>query len=354
MTYHIEAGRRRLLGSGQTAMEIFFVLSGFVITRSLLLEAGRIRLGRFYARRALRLTPALVVFMAVALMMIRIWRGAIPSNLLWMAGGALFYSSNIVLVRLRGGVEVFGGLWSLSIEEQFYLVWPLVLRSLTKGSRTRTYVLVAGAACLSLLSRVLRLSAGPTDNWYAYGTDPRALGLLLGCLGGLMSVWGVPWISKQPRVLLDLAAAAATAYLVGSALLVRSYVPHTFVTWWFGAPVASLVLITVLAHQTRTTASSVFGCRLLVGLGRISYSLYLWHFLVLSVLEPWVGGPRHLGEPTRYLALAALSIAIARLSYVVIERPFVRIGRTIGRGQEGSSTDEAPVVAAPDAGASHR
>jgi peptidoglycan/LPS O-acetylase OafA/YrhL len=329
MTYHIEAGRHRLLGSGQTAMEIFFVLSGFVITRSLLREHDKMRLRLFYIRRALRLVPALVAFIALSLALTRAWTGTVPSNYLWMAGGALLYCSNIVLMRLHGGVEVFGGLWSLSIEEQFYLLWPLALRFLVRHPRRWVYGVLTAAAVGSVAVRVRNLSPGASENWAAYGTDARSLGLMLGCLAAIATVSGVDWIRRVPAIALDLAALIATGYLAASSLLVSRYVPRTFVTWWLGAPVASLVLVLVLSHERPTLAARVFGNVLLVALGKISYSLYLWHFFVISVLQPRLFPKRTPTDPTRYLALASLSLFVATLSYLLIERPFVQLGRAI-------------------------
>lgn len=331
MSYHIQAGDKVLLGSGQTAMEIFFVLSGFVITRSLLAEGDGLLLRRFYVRRAFRLIPTLVVFICVSLISVRVWQGAIPTNLWWMAGGALAYVSNFVLVRLHGGVGVFGGLWSLSIEEQFYLVWPLLFLGMRRYFARAVYLVLVVLAAASLARRFANLAPSASENWAAYGSDSRALGLLLGCLGAVAVARQAPMIRTLSTRLLTFMGLGACACLIASATLVQSYVPRTFVTWWLMAPVASLVLIVVLSHPLPTPVRRMFAGRLLVALGKISYSLYLWHVYVVEVVEPRFLGHQTYGRPVRYVVMATIAVSLATVSYFAIERPFMRIGRSISR-----------------------
>jgi peptidoglycan/LPS O-acetylase OafA/YrhL len=180
--------------AGDVGVDIFFVLSGFLIT-SLLIEEWNafhsISLRRFYARRALRLLPALMVVIAVFV----IWHcvansRAVAARTALDGLNALFYSTNWMLaLGLRQPVHVFAHTWTLSIEEQFYLTWPLILilllsRSGSRGSMLRWVVL---GIFLFFIERVLITASAPSGlyNWLFYGTDARADAMLTGCAAAI-------------------------------------------------------------------------------------------------------------------------------------------------------------------------
>ncbi|SPE60520.1 membrane hypothetical protein [Verrucomicrobia bacterium] len=179
--------------AGLIGVDVFFVLSGFLITCLLVEEWDRfhsISLRRFYLRRVLRLLPALVVMLGVVAAYHWMFKPRTAAQAVTVdALVALFYSANWAQVIQYHTPNVLGHAWSLSIEEQFYLIWPLVLIFLLRRTASRKSMLswVLLAACLPLVTRVLLLTTivDPTAYRILYGTDTRGDALLLGCALGV-------------------------------------------------------------------------------------------------------------------------------------------------------------------------
>ena len=208
-----------LLEGGFVGVDVFFALSGFLIT-SLLVEEwrerGTIQLGRFYARRALRLAPALSVFVftvyAATHWLVPSMAGALEGR--W-ALAALLYLTNILTAY--GGEYPLGLVsicWSLAMEEQFYLLWPLLLRTALRARLSwRVLALLLGA--LVFACNVLRLGLarrGGEEAWLRiyFGPDTRADAILVGCLLAVLVAWrGVPPASARPASIAGFFAGAA-------------------------------------------------------------------------------------------------------------------------------------------------
>jgi peptidoglycan/LPS O-acetylase OafA/YrhL len=285
-----------LPGGGPLGVGLFFVLSGFLITTLLLeeLDTGRLDLKSFYVRRCRRLLPALAVLLVLYLAV----RGA--SGLRVVALGGL-YAGNIVQAAWPSGPvtgSALAHLWSLAQEEQFYLVWPLLLVLLARSRR-----LLSLLCALTLALIMYRAAIASTETLNAsrtYAPDFHSDWLLAGAVLAVLRRRGVRWN--------ELAALGGfVAVFVGSLLN-----PWTQAWFVWQAPIFMIgCCLLVGAAHSPTQMSELLSLRPLVLLGRISYSLYLWHIPVFAVL----------GYHHPLLALP-LSIAAATLSYKFVEQPF--------------------------------
>ncbi len=318
-----------LLRGGFLGVDVFFALSGFLITSILLQEwhGGGIHLGKFYARRFLRLAPALVVFVLVVFVVDRWLSPGIFGTIApgWAAAAVLYVSNLVIAYAREYPLGPFSICWSLAQEEQFYLLWPLVLRSLLRRGLPRLYLAglllapIAGSAILrqSLVAR----GTGDPGLWLRvyFGPDARADVILFGCALALaVDVWGLPRPGGPTRLtgavtlagLSALAALCATRDILG---MVNDPLLFTVT-----AVASTLFVLGALTLPWLRTLLALPG---LVWIGRLSYSLYLWHEIGLYLGQ--AGGP--LG---RYLT----PLALAAASHYVIERPFLHLKRRLSPG----------------------
>ncbi|HKC13708.1 MAG TPA: acyltransferase family protein [Vicinamibacteria bacterium] len=315
----------RTLKGGFLGVDVFFVLSGFLITSILLREwgsTGTIQLPRFYVRRFLRLAPALCLFVLAAWAMTHWIKPGLADQLRgrW-AALALLYVSNLAIAYGReyplGEVSIC---WSLALEEQFYLLWPLSLRTLLRrrlAPRTVAVllaVLVGGALAL----RYLLLARHPGDPglWLRvyFGPDTRGDGLLMGCLLALVFHRPPTGRLASVTVLGGLAGAGVLAYLASSREI-ADFVAHPVL---FSVSAASAVLV-LLGALTPGVLKRALELPLLVWIGQLSYSLYLWHALSIDLLVR--EGP---------LRQHALMFGLAVASHYLLERPVLDINRRFG------------------------
>jgi len=325
---------------GSTGVHLFFVLSGFLITTLLLEEhasSGGIRLGAFYGRRARRLLPALGVLLVVyaAIEVDRPGLGVIVERVALVGS----YVSNVaVAFRFHDVISgtVLGPLWSLAQEEQFYLVWPLILIVGLRSRRLLTWLLVA-IVVLVVYQRVLVLAGASSSRVY-YGPDTNPLWLLAGATVAL--------IRQRGHTVPPLVAVAATGCAVW-------YIGSVNLGWaWVGSTLATpLLLISYSALVAAACGSGpivrMLSVRPVVFLGAISYSLYLWHLMALQ-LGSGLGVEVGLGATSWRSLSIALAIAIAWLSYRFVEQPF-RL-----RGRRAANTRALPAAEVPAAGHTKR
>ena len=327
------------LTGGYLGVDLFFVLSGFLITSLLLSESadrGAIGLAGFWSRRARRLLPALAgMLVGVALYCVLF---ASPSDLAGIRGDALatvLYGANWRSVfsghdywSLFSAPSPLQHTWSLAIEEQFYLVWPLVIAMLAWRRRATPKVvlvlsLVGAGVSASLMA--LLYHASNTSRVY-YGTDTRAAGILL---GAALAAW---FAMERParrgsRVALELAALAGAGWLAYAWTQLDGQSPALYHGGFLVTEVAVVALIAAAAHDDRGPVSRVFELAPLCALGLISYGVYLWHWPVYLVLDQARTGLN--GWPLLLVRVAA-TLVIATVSYMVIEQP-VRRGRLTAR-----------------------
>ncbi|MFF4314932.1 acyltransferase family protein [Streptomyces sp. 900105755] len=332
------------LPGGSVGVDVFFTISGFVITRLLVAEyarTGRIGLWSFYRRRWLRLMPALLVMCAVTAVLAVAF--AVPMfREVWMAV-ALAAGSAVNLVRAgepgaySGLTAPFGHTWSLGVEEQFYLAWPLLLLVLLRRGRAR--VVLCWVAVLCVLPVIWRTVLwDPTAAHRIYnGPDTRADQLLVGALLALVLARLRP---DDPRlaVLRRWAGRLCWPALALLALIVwqipitgpSGWNPLWYTAGFLAAAVLSACVVAALELCPRSWPARLLSLAVPAWVGRnLSYGMYLWHYPLIRVLSDLgVRGGRLLFAGLTVTLLAALA------SYALIERPLLRRGRVRARRPE--------------------
>jgi peptidoglycan/LPS O-acetylase OafA/YrhL len=348
LLYHLEVAG---FSGGFLGVDIFFVLSGFLITSLLLgeLHSRRtISLANFWLRRARRLLPAVLVMIAVVVMLAPTIAATAQGGLRWDAVTSVGYVVNwrFVVTGASYAAEssdpsMLGHLWSLAIEEQFYVLWPLVVliggRSLQRRARpsTRAITLAVFASAIAASAGSLALAFDRFDPSGAYfATHTRVFEPLIGAaLAVAVSPAQYSPAQYSPaRYSRDRDGATgwhdSVTFLAGALVVTLAVVTLTFRDWRYyqgGALVVSLATAAMIAAIVRRTpiAALITDGRAVGVLGRVSYGLYLWHWPVIVWFDEertgWSGAPLLL---TRLALIAALTTA----SYVVIERP-IRRGR---------------------------
>ncbi|KGN41402.1 acyltransferase family protein [Knoellia aerolata] len=321
------------LPGGFVGVDVFFVISGFVITGMLHREwaaHGRIRFARFYLRRFKRLTPALALMVAVTVLLSTLFLSPLGAqqSTAQTAVGAMFLLANAVIARTTGDyfdapaeTNALLHTWSLSVEEQFYLCFPLLLAGCWWLARRRGWkarrvasVVVAAAATLSFgiavaVSRGLELQAGE---------------MLVGFYGPLTRVWEfgagallalVPsWSGARSRRSGIAQGVLGAGLLVASLVLISGATP--FPGAWTLLPVAATALLIRAGGRDDNVVARLLRARPMVRVGDWSYSIYLWHwpFIVFA-------GALWPNQPIALVLAALLSIAPAVASYIWVEEP---------------------------------
>ena len=320
MGYHAGLGG---FSGGQAGVDVFFVLSGFLIT-TLLLQERRvtlgIRLGAFYMRRVLRLYPALIaaVILAIALAALKVpVFGATFASFRATSKAvpfALLYTMNVARATGWSSGGFLGHTWSLAIEEQFYLVWPIVVIAVMRR-RGRASTLGWIALTCAIASALIRAAL------QARGFDPEMLyNATFSHVDGIFagSALGVLW-SCRPDLIRRLARPALVASAIAIALVVivrgRSMNTYGFAT----VVIATVVVVSNLVTRRDAQLARMMGHPLLTAIGRRSYGLYLYHWPIFLFI----------GIHTRRILLLGfgLSFAAAWISYALIEQPFLRLKR---------------------------
>ena len=327
--YHAGVG---WMPGGFLGVDVFFVISGYLITSLLLSErrrTGTVRLGQFWLRRARRLLPAVGVLIAVTMIVAAIvepdrvgeLRGDAIASLAYVANWHFIFEHQSYFEQFQRP-SLFRHLWSLSVEEQFYLFWPLAFAGgMALLGRKRLLVGVLAGAAASLALTWILFDPNDASRVY-YGTDTHAAGLLIGV--ALALVWS-PWQRRRATPgrwsgpALDAIGALALGYLALCFLRVHDYDLALFHGGYLWLALASAAVIAVVAHPS-ARLGSLLAQPPLVWLGLRSYSFYLWHWPVLALTRPGldVALPRGVLIPLQLLAV----LALADLSYRFVELPF--------------------------------
>lgn len=318
---------------GSLGVEIFFVLSGFLITTLLLeerLSTGTISLVSFYRRRAARLVPGLLLMLAVYAV---VTHGAHAWPLLF----GLTYTSNIAtLVGANTMPWSLGHLWSLAQEEQFYLVWPPLLLLLLARARPALLPKALGLLIVAVMIEkfaLVMLGSGIQRIYFA--PDTHAEPILIGCLfGALYSRW-------SPAATRSWGGPTALVAVVG-AVLASQWV-------WFLSPLSPIRTVfffacgfLILAAAQGEVLLVPLGNRLMIFIGRISYSLYLWHVPVLAAAGATVFDHR----PGRSTAAIFVAAGIASAAFFCVEQPLrrrLRNARPESRHAPAKQAQSSPV-----------
>jgi len=321
------------LTGGFLGVDLFFVLSGFLITSLLLGEFRRsatISVKNFYIRRLLRLGPALALYLAASVLVTYHNQLIDLRRQLKLVAIAVFYSTNW---RMAFGwdtnLDPTAIIWSLSIEEQFYLVWPLLLLACL-ALKVRRQLIVAGlvAVILAILAhRYLLFAAGADLTRLYYGTDTRADSLLVGCVFAFMNVTGA---GSRTKSWLNLAGVCSAASLIFLVLTINFSDGFLYRGGFTGVAVLSGMVILVAANSPPRVLSWVLRWQPLRWFGTISYGLYLWHWMVVkNVSFSSLGG----WDPWAKLALA---VGISAASFYLVEKPFNKLKNRFSTGSSAS------------------
>ena len=328
---------------GHLGVTTFFTLSGFLITALLLVErdrSGRISLGSFWARRARRLVPAMLVCFALIAVVLALTEEALPSGLIGDAVASASWMANWRFILAEGSYadlfatpSPFQHFWSLAVEEQFYVVFPLVVVGLTAARRssTRRWTLAVVLSAVIVASTVqlaaLHERAGATSRAY-YGTDARVAEILVGALLAtvLVGPGGLRVLRGPAR------AASATTGLAGLAGLAAAYVSWgdrdtALYQGGFLAVAVCAAAVIASACQPGSPVGRILGVGALVRLGWISYGTYLFHWPIFILVDERRTG---LGPAPLLAVRCGLTIALAVVSYALVESP-IRHGRLPGR-----------------------
>ncbi len=308
--------------AGAFGVDLFFALSAYLITELLLRESaqqGTFSISAFYVRRALRIWPLYFAFLLATIFVIPLILPQERFGSIYIASFALFVG-NWVCASYGLPFSVASPLWSISVEEQFYIGWPLLLRVF---GINRIKQLAIGLLGVAVGTRVLlaTLSVEHPGVWCntLARLDPIALGAILAfALSGR-----APQIKSALRMVLGGAALA-------SWWLVARYLSHdgpTSIVTYAVSGLASVVLL-VAVLQTNVPLLRVAPFSWLVYLGRISYGLYVFHLFALAVVMKWLVVPV-LGIPLnfegRFIAAFTLTVILAAVSYKFLEEPFLRL-----------------------------
>src|SRR5690349_18651494 len=352
------------LPGGFLGVDVFFVLSGFLITDLLVARytgTGRLDPARFWARRARRLLPALAVMLVVVTAAAAVIEPAQRGPLRLALLAAATYTSNwyqiLHHVSYFAAAGQFGApppldhLWSLAIEEQFYLLWPLLLGLVIvrrPGRRARVAVALTGAAA-SALAMLLQYTPGGDPSAVYYGTDTHASALLIGA--ALALAWPLRTLAAAPPVLarrIEAAGLVGLVVLAWAAGHLSGSDPAVYPAGLLLAALAAAALVAAAAGQGLIAA--VTGWRPLRWVGIRSYGIYLWHWPVIALGTALAGpaGP----SPWRWPVELGVTIVLAAASWRYVETPVLRDGlratvrRWLGLVARASRRPEHPGLSA--------
>ena len=365
IVYH---ANREWLGGGFLGVEVFFVISGYLITLLLIAErerVGTVSLGNFWLRRARRLLPALFTLLIGTITYCALFDSDRLGKLRGDVVAGVLYASNWFQVWTGSSYTTASEfaplrhLWSLAVEEQFYIIWPVVMYVLLRrlGSKTLPVIglfFTALAAAVAVYTAMV-FRAGPIDtqaktpdqymeifgqtvlrtDFLYLGTVTRATGLLLGA--ALATLWR-PWAIRRGRAgsnangldvmgVLALASLAWMCWKFREVVLVENVGTEAYALLYRGGLVlvgiATVVAIATVTHPRSRLGKYVVGTPILVWIGKRSYGLYLYHWVIFQAYRKSAGVALNAQE---FIALMAITLVITEASYQFIETP-IRTGR---------------------------
>jgi peptidoglycan/LPS O-acetylase OafA/YrhL/lysophospholipase L1-like esterase len=388
IVYH---ANKQWLGGGFLGVEVFFVVSGYLITLLLVAErerTGTVSFGQFWFRRARRLLPALFTMLIALITYVAFFnrdylgtlRGDVVAGVSYVANWFQIwtgssYTSSAEFAPLRH-------LWSLAVEEQFYIVWPVIMFVLLRRVRGRAIAIFGGVFLLAAIAISVYVAAlyvpgnlsdasqtmslfgrevQRTDYLYL-GTLSRSSGLLLGA--ALATMWQ-PWAIRRGTAgknanALDLAGVVSLVALAvmcvrfKDVVLVQDVGSQGYDLLYQGGfalvGVATLVAIATVTHPRSRLGRYVLGSAILVWIGRRSYGLYLYHWVIFQIYRQ---DTKQLGTPlglAEFMGLVALSLALSEVSYRFVETP-IRKGQLTAafrrwRAHQGGVRGPLPVAIA--------
>ncbi|MGA0035556.1 MAG: acyltransferase family protein [Ilumatobacteraceae bacterium] len=325
--YHAGVG---FAGGGFLGVDIFFVLSGYLISTLLVREfavSGSVSLGSFWCRRVTRLLPALLVMVAVVLTVAVVaGNGSISETTRSDAIGTLLYSQNWAeILRGESYFELFElpspfiHTWSLAIEEQWYLLWPVVVAIAVQRDRLLLWMTLAAAGFSALWMSYLATPEDPSRAYY--GTDARAQALLIGSAAALAMSRKRFFTSARGVKVMSVASMVGLLGCLGLVVTVDDEQLWMYRGGFTLAALMSVMLIVGIRQSPTSIAARLLAARPLAHLGRMSYGLYLWHWPVFIATDAlWPTGN---GVQLVITKLAACYV-VAAMSFICVERPMRR------------------------------
>ncbi|WP_017930056.1 acyltransferase family protein [Robiginitomaculum antarcticum] len=337
---------------GGFGVTVFFFISGFLITRLLIAEheaKARIKLKDFYIRRFVRLYPALLfmVFATTATYLLIGWGG--PKLLEFLA--AVFYGTNIYQVNVRIGGELpfmpWTHLWSLAVEEHFYLMFPLLL-VLLRGNWVRVWwalICVIGGALLWRTVLYYLTDFNPVDYSYMM-TDTRLDSIAWGCL--LSVSLHLLGSAERLRRLIGAVPIVLSLGVILSSFVIRDDAFRYTLRFTLQGAALLVLFLNLYFYRPVRFAFPILEYRPLAWTGMVSYALYLWHVPLIDAAIR-LGGDNW---TSRIVAVAA-SFAMAAISFYYVEKPFMVLRKRFGahivkRGGTATLNTDAPIKAAPE------
>ena len=338
--YHIDAN---YLPGGFLGVDLFFVLSGYLISSLIIKEyksTGTVNLYNFYVRRARRLLPAVYFMITVILIIITLFNGVLLKKSYLDALFGYIYSSNwwYIFHKLDyfdsfGSQSPFKHLWSLAIEEQFYMFFPLIFLIFNRKSKANNgnnklnknfiYV-VLSLILVSLIAHILLFDINNINRIY-FGTDTRAFSLLVGVVGAIL--YPMDKLSerttKKDNITYSIVSLVSILVLIGIMITTSEYNTWLYRGGFLLVAIIGLIII-ISSGRQYTIMSKLLSFKPFVFIGKISYSLYLWHFPILVVTTP----VSEIGNPNLfYVTLRIVLIfLVATGSYMFVETPIRKLG----------------------------
>jgi peptidoglycan/LPS O-acetylase OafA/YrhL len=331
MVYHLEwlfPGLHEYVKGGFLGVDVFFVLSGFLITSILLSEqdkTGGISLKKFYLRRCLRLIPAFWLFLIGLYIFGTYLLPEFQAGLVYGRNDFLFavtYTMNWFSASNHSFDSNLNHVWSLSIEEQFYILWSLILWKAFADNTKRRFILylTLGFVAALCVSRAVRALTGADLRTLYYSTDTRIDSILIGCAASMIYMWKM----VSPEFLSRMWFPIVSLLALASSLVVLVLSSHEGRNLYIsGLPIFNIsiaILIFWLVNRKGTAIHKILESRVLVWIGNISYSLYLWHYLMYEFAKKEFATPG-----SEIFVGVTLAFAIACASYYFVEKPFLKL-----------------------------
>ena len=336
LLYHAQSS---WLSGGFLGVDVFFVISGYLITSLLLVERrqrGTVDLPAFWLRRARRLLPAVFLLIGVTLAFAIAFMPEEVAGLRNQSAAALVYVTNWYLIFHRtsyfetlGPPPLLQHLWSLAVEEQFYILWPPLFVLMMRFWKPRYVVpVVLAGAVASAVAMALHYQPYAENSRLYYGTDTRCVGLLVGVT--LAFVWGPGRmdgrIGKISGLLLDAIGFGALALLAYLFAQLDGFQPFLYQGGFPLVALTAAALIAVAVHPRARLVRALLGLPPLRWVGLRSYGIYLWHWPIFIIAQYHF----HVSfDGLRFLEPLAVTVLVAEISYRLVERP-IRTG-ALGR-----------------------